>query len=285
MMNLSVPSKSSLDSPDMDITKSDDDPEARSARLPRTKSTVQVLGYTWGTSTFYLPTKSGKPAPPETTPRCFDRIIIADCLWMPSQHINLIRTILRFLPPPNSDTGNSDSVDTRGDSQVAAIEYSESDTVGRDTPCALVIAGFHTGRKIVADFFNLATEAQPSSTTPTRPPSSAEPRAVSIASQSQDKPTDQSQQKVLDQDPNADSSPNANDTPESSQPNEAKINTIPLDPSHLTEDERSVTGLLRLASIFEVDVDGNTRPWQNEREEEGKWEGKRWVVVGVLVRR
>jgi hypothetical protein len=42
---------------------------------------------------------------------------------------------------------------------------------------------------------------------------------------------------------------------------------------------------LKLAEIFEIDVDANTRPWQPTREGEGKWEGKRWCVVGVLVRR
>jgi hypothetical protein len=53
----------------------------------------------------------------------FTKIIAADCLWMPSQHRNLAHSITHFLSKENS------------------------------TACALVVAGFHTGRGIVADFF------------------------------------------------------------------------------------------------------------------------------------
>jgi hypothetical protein len=91
----------------------------------KTDAEISVYGYTWGTSTFYLPTSYGKLAPSQ--PQAFDRIIVADCLWMPSQHTNLCKTILHYL-----DRSDSDS-------------------------CALVVAGFHTGRSIVRKFFEVAT--------------------------------------------------------------------------------------------------------------------------------
>lgn len=53
----------------------------------------------------------------------FTRIIAADCLWMPSQHRNLVRSITHFLSKESS------------------------------AACALVVAGFHTGRTVVAEFF------------------------------------------------------------------------------------------------------------------------------------
>ena len=56
----------------------------------------------------------------------YDVIVLADCLWMPSQHANLLRTIAQAL---------STGPDSR----------------------AIVVAGFHTGRRIVRDFFDLAT--------------------------------------------------------------------------------------------------------------------------------
>jgi hypothetical protein len=50
----------------------------------------------------------------------FSRIIAADCFWMPEQHENLTRTIQWFLSPGGK---------------------------------VWVVAGFHTGRPIVAQFF------------------------------------------------------------------------------------------------------------------------------------
>ncbi|KAK4945181.1 hypothetical protein LTR10_015607 [Elasticomyces elasticus] len=86
---------------------------------------VNVFGYTWGTTKMYLPNHYGKPAPEQL--ETFDRIIIADCLWMPSQHVNLVKTILHYL------------------------ESSQKDA------CAFVLAGFHTGRATVRRFFEIAT--------------------------------------------------------------------------------------------------------------------------------
>ncbi|KAJ5174741.1 uncharacterized protein N7482_000618 [Penicillium canariense] len=55
----------------------------------------------------------------------FTRIIAADCYWMPSQHENLARTMQWFLAPGGK---------------------------------VWVVAGFHTGRAIVAGFFETAEE-------------------------------------------------------------------------------------------------------------------------------
>ncbi|PCG99838.1 Hypothetical protein PENO1_050840 [Penicillium occitanis (nom. inval.)] len=60
----------------------------------------------------------------------FTRIIAADCLWMLHQHENLARTLLWFL----SDGKGNDIKEGR----------------------AWVVAGFHTGRAIVANFFETA---------------------------------------------------------------------------------------------------------------------------------
>ena len=215
--------------------------KAQAASAPQTSRetcSVQVLGYTWGTSTFYLPNRYGKPAPPHTTPSCFDRIIVADCLWMPSQHINLIKTILQFLPLSS----------TKADGPQAGPEEDQHKSQTTDFPCALVIAGFHTGRRIVSDFFSLATESQPS---PQREESQT---------------------------------PNMGNDAKYKLPDPATANTISIDPSTLTPSERSACGILRLASIFEVDVEGNVRAWEKERVGEGKWDAKRWCVVGVLIR-
>jgi nicotinamide N-methyltransferase len=51
----------------------------------------------------------------------FSRILLADCLWMPSQHANLHRSISHFLSPSGY---------------------------------AIVVAGFHTGRAKMAPFFD-----------------------------------------------------------------------------------------------------------------------------------
>ena len=56
----------------------------------------------------------------------YDKVLLADCLWMQSQHANLTTTIARALD------------------------------CGPDC-CAIVVAGFHTGRRIVRDFFDVVT--------------------------------------------------------------------------------------------------------------------------------
>jgi hypothetical protein len=42
---------------------------------------------------------------------------------------------------------------------------------------------------------------------------------------------------------------------------------------------------LKIEEIYEIDVDGQRRPWQNARPGEGKEESKKWCVVAILVPR
>ncbi|KPI42434.1 Protein N-methyltransferase NNT1 [Cyphellophora attinorum] len=189
----------------------------------RSRSEINIYGYAWGTDDFYDPKSYGKrvqPLPAASLPPTaaltpggyptVDKIIVADCLWMPSQHGNIVKTILDFLDPATSN--NSTTTDAK------------------TVPCALVVAGFHTGRAIVRDFFALATD-HPSITTESSSPSS----------------------------------------PPQDGPANGNINND----AHL-----------KLATIFETDTSGNRRDWiwDDVREGEGKWEAKRWCVVGVLVR-
>ncbi|EXJ80341.1 hypothetical protein A1O1_08485 [Capronia coronata CBS 617.96] len=111
-------------------------------RRKRTTSitNVDVFGYTWGTSKMYLTSHYGKPAPSQ--PDSFDRIIIADCLWMPMQHVNLVKTILRYLE--SSPTAPAPS------SSPSSQQHQPDDQA-----CVFVVAGFHTGRGIVRHFFKV----------------------------------------------------------------------------------------------------------------------------------
>lgn len=95
---------------------------------PRTTAKVNIRGYVWGEADFWSPPTSGKLQPLLNTggqSLGFDRVLICDCLWMPSQHRNLVSSIVKWLHPSN------DSV-------------------------AIVVAAFHTGRSIVANFFSIA---------------------------------------------------------------------------------------------------------------------------------
>ncbi|KJZ71810.1 hypothetical protein HIM_08830 [Hirsutella minnesotensis 3608] len=166
---------------------------------PRTKAKVSVHGLKWGTPKFMSPFSPGKASDPQPKQHGFDTMIIADCLWMPSQHVNIVRTI-----DQNLRLGNGQAVDKEA--------------------CALVIAGYHTGRGTVARFFQIATGTMP-----------------------------QDVQETLTKEEG--------------------------------EEVREVQHLLRLDDIFEVDVDCNVRPWQEERAGECKDMAKRWVVCAVLVRK
>ena len=93
--------------------------------LPKASTGTEVLvrGYVWGTDTMYAVDAYGKVAGELGR---YDMIVLADCLWMPSEHANLVRTIRRALDE-------------------------------RSGCCAIVVGGFHTGRGIVRDFFDVAT--------------------------------------------------------------------------------------------------------------------------------
>ena len=101
------------------------------ATTPRTDAQVSVRGYVWGEATLWSPSTYGQLQPLYSTSTStsnpgFDRLLICDCLWMPSQHHNLVTSILKWLDPSPSSV-------------------------------AIVIAGFHTGRSIVSNFFKIAT--------------------------------------------------------------------------------------------------------------------------------
>ena len=79
-------------------------------------STFRIEGHEWGDlgSAF-----------PANHVHHFDRILAADCFWMPWQHFNLVHSMLHFL-----------TLDPGG--------------------YVLAIAGFHTGRANLALFFDVA---------------------------------------------------------------------------------------------------------------------------------
>ncbi len=88
----------------------------------RLRSRLKVQGHEWGEfATSFAATHKGY----------FSRILAADCLWMPSQHRNLARSMVHFLS--------------------TATEEEEEGRV-------FVVAGFHTGRAKVAGFFETAEE-------------------------------------------------------------------------------------------------------------------------------
>lgn len=103
-----------------------------------TDTKTMVCGYTWGTEEFYNPQEDGKLAEEQPALKSFDRLVVADCLWMPDQHENIVKTILLYLK-----------------------ENKRQNDQGRPTgsiiPCAIVVAGFHTGREVVNRFIQIAT--------------------------------------------------------------------------------------------------------------------------------
>lgn len=90
----------------------------------RTACQLSIRGYAWGSEAMYSASQYGRPVSSSADER-FDRMLMCDCLWMPHQHNNLVDSAVRWL---------SSSVDS----------------------CAIVIAGFHTGRSIVGSFFDIA---------------------------------------------------------------------------------------------------------------------------------
>ena len=93
---------------------------------PRTSTSLSQHGLIWGDTFFSSAWAYGTRSVYQPAMHSFDRMIIADCLWMPSQHENLVKTIDMWLKKDNE-------------------------------ACALVVAGFHTGRSTVAEFLDVAT--------------------------------------------------------------------------------------------------------------------------------
>ncbi|KAJ6444173.1 nicotinamide N-methyltransferase [Purpureocillium lavendulum] len=106
-------------------------------------ASVLVSGHSWG------------EFPPEdallTTENqhAFDRVFVADCLWMPWQHANLHRSIDHFLRQRREQWDGGDSEGAAAAAAAAAAEAR-----------AWVVAGFHTGREKMRGFFDAAALAQ-----------------------------------------------------------------------------------------------------------------------------
>ncbi|KAI5792432.1 hypothetical protein DFH27DRAFT_568856 [Peziza echinospora] len=129
---------------------------------------VAVCGHMWGN----FPTTDDRPNPKHPLlsvlkePHSFTRIIVADCMWMEYEHENLCSSIVHYLDPIQGEM--------------------------------LAIAGFHTGREKVANFFKTCKSS----------------------------------------------------------------------------------GLVLQDELIELNVDGETRPWAEDRGREDVIERKRWVVIG-----
>lgn len=141
---------------------------------PRTRTATSIHGLTWGDPLFTSPTTYGKPSSPQPAKHSFDRIILADCLWMPSQHTNIVKTIDSYLRAKQSEA------------QIQAQDRDEEDKE-KSVPCALVIAGFHTGRSTVARFFKIATG---SSSFPPTSSTSTQVETPAASAQEQDQTSD-----------------------------------------------------------------------------------------------
>lgn len=74
---------------------------------------------------------------------------------MPSQHRNIVKTINTWLRTENND--NTPKISPSPDPKSTSNPASNP-----SIPCALVIAGFHTGRATVSSFFEIATGADKS---------------------------------------------------------------------------------------------------------------------------
>ncbi|KAH8815611.1 hypothetical protein F5884DRAFT_772921 [Xylogone sp. PMI_703] len=86
-------------------------PESGALRPRRLIAETTVQGHEWGVLTDGFSVRNHE---------CFDRLLVADCLWMPWQHANLLASIRWFL---------------------------------KEDGKAWVVAGFHTGREKMAGFF------------------------------------------------------------------------------------------------------------------------------------
>ncbi|KAL3955173.1 hypothetical protein ACCO45_010736 [Purpureocillium lilacinum] len=104
---------------------------------------VLVTGHSWGE----LPADDAFLA---ANRHAFDRVFVADCLWMPWQHENLHRSIDHFLRR-RPGGGNNDNDDDDGSSAAAAAAAAAR---------CWVVAGFHTGREKMRGFFEDAALAR-----------------------------------------------------------------------------------------------------------------------------
>ncbi|KAI5283865.1 hypothetical protein KEM54_001775 [Ascosphaera aggregata] len=139
--------------------------QSLAASLPSSlHQNVSIHPYTWGT----FPETNAKPASNSSINKVltlekelnfaisrkskYTRIICADCLWMPEQHDNLAKSIAWFLaPPPLTATFSK-----RRAAELQEVEQGSSTSSAAAAAAAYVVAGFHTGRDVVASFFENA---------------------------------------------------------------------------------------------------------------------------------
>lgn len=154
----------STQNPSRDRASENGTPLSTEPNPPKTQ--ITILPHTWGSS---LSTPSSSLA------HTFTKILIADCLWMPSQHANLVRTIKHFLRPVPAPTPTPTPP-----SPSPNPSNSPPTPLSGSPPCALLVAGFHTGRGVVAEFFRTATAPSPppSTSSTTQPPASASAAAA-----------------------------------------------------------------------------------------------------------
>jgi nicotinamide N-methyltransferase len=115
---------------------------------------VEVEGHEWGKleDRFAVENKG-----------VFERVLVADCLWMPWQHGNLRRSIAWFLSPfissssSSTPTNISNATTSPAELEIPSHHYPPSLTHPyhpSDGGRAYIIAGFHTGRAKMASFFD-----------------------------------------------------------------------------------------------------------------------------------
>lgn len=85
-----------------------------------------------------------------TNKGAFTRIVCADCLWMSDQHDKLVQSLLWFLAPFSSVSNPGGG----------GREEEEEEGKGKEKGGRVwVSAGFHTGRHVVASFFDKVVKA------------------------------------------------------------------------------------------------------------------------------
>ncbi|CAG8973581.1 hypothetical protein HYALB_00009650 [Hymenoscyphus albidus] len=101
---------------------------------------ISVEGHEWGVlDTDFAEGNKGS----------FERVLVADCLWMPWQHSNLRKSIAWFLAPAISPAN------TQGKDARYLPPSDENPYTPNQGGLAYVIAGFHTGRAKMAPFFDV----------------------------------------------------------------------------------------------------------------------------------
>ncbi|UNI24442.1 Nicotinamide N-methyltransferase [Purpureocillium takamizusanense] len=119
-------------------------------------SSALVTGHSWGE----LPDDDAFLA---ANRHAMDRVLVADCLWMPWQHENLHRSIDHFLrrrPCGDSSSSFSTSLSASASSSSPSSSSVEAAAAAAAAARCWVVAGFHTGREKMRGFFDEAALAR-----------------------------------------------------------------------------------------------------------------------------